>query len=86
MSNIKELITTIVEPLVRNKEAVRVEIAEPDGYGVTAYKLYVNKSDMGRVIGKKGRIAKVIRILVRAGAVKANEKVVLDINEIEQIA
>ncbi|SIE53345.1 putative RNA-binding protein [Mycobacteroides abscessus subsp. abscessus] len=52
----KELIETIVKPLVDFPDDVRVDVREDD-HRVT-YQLSVNKSDMGKVIGKQGRVAK----------------------------
>ena len=48
--------------------------------GTTVYHLKVAESDMGRVIGKQGRIAKAIRVVVRAAAVRQGEKAVVEID------
>ena len=48
--------------------------------GTTVYHLKVAEADMGRVIGKQGRIAKAIRVVVRAAAVRQGEKAVVEID------
>lgn len=75
----KELLTAMVEELVHDKSAVVVTVDEPNEEGVTTYHLHVAPDDMGRVIGKQGRIAKAIRTIMRAGAVKYDQKVVVEI-------
>ena len=54
----KELLITIAKGLVEQPEAVEVTVDEPDEDGVVVYHLHVAEPDMGRVIGKQGRIAK----------------------------
>jgi len=76
----KELLITIVEGLVEDKSAIKVEVDETNAEGVTVYHLNVAPDDMGRVIGKQGRIAKAIRTIMRAGAVKVNEKIMVEID------
>ena len=53
----KELLITIASALVEDKDAVQVTVDEPDAEGVVVYHLHVAQEDMGRVIGKQGRIA-----------------------------
>ena len=60
----KELLETIVTDLVEDKTAVSVDIDEPNAEGVIIYHLHVAPNDMGRVIGKHGRIAKAIRTVM----------------------
>lgn len=76
----QELLITIVKGLVENPDAVTVTVDEPDDRNVTVYHLHVAEDDMGRVIGKQGRIAKAIRTIVKAGAVRSGEKVQVDID------
>jgi hypothetical protein len=76
----KELLVSIVEGLVEDKTAIKVEVDEPNSEGITIYHLNVAPDDMGRVIGKQGRIAKAIRTIMRAGAVRVNEKVMVEID------
>lgn len=76
----KELLITIATALVEDKTAVQVTADEPDEEGVVVYHLHVAPDDMGRVIGKQGRIAKAIRTVMRAGAVRLDEKISVEID------
>lgn len=76
----KELLITIVKGLVQNPDAVSVTVDEIDERGIVVYHLHVAEEDMGRVIGKQGRIAKAIRTVVKAGATRTGEKVQVDID------
>lgn len=62
----KQLIETIVKPLVDHPGDVRVEKDEQESR--VTYKLSVNGEDMGKVIGKQGRVAKAIRTIVYSAA------------------
>jgi predicted RNA-binding protein YlqC (UPF0109 family) len=73
----KELIEYIAKSLVKRPEAVTVTLIEKKGLEV--YELHVAAEDMGKVIGKQGKIAKAIRLVVKAAAVKENKKVSVDI-------
>ena len=75
----KELLIAMVEELVNDKEAVQVTVDEPNAEGVVVYHLHVAPDDMGRVIGKQGRIARAIRTVMRAGAVRYNQKIAVEI-------
>ena len=75
----KELLVSIVEGLVDNKDSIEVTVDEKNEEGVVVYHLHVDENDMGRVIGKQGRIAKAIRTIMRAAAAKNDEKVQVDI-------
>ena len=75
----KELLEVIVSELVENKEAVEVTVDEPNEEGVVDYHLHVASEDMGRVIGKQARIAKAIRTVMRAGASRINQKIMVEI-------
>ena len=61
-------------------DAVTVTVDEPDDEGVTVYHLHVSENDMGRVIGKQGRIAKAIRTVVKARATKDGTRVQVEID------
>lgn len=76
----KELLTTIASGLVENPDAVNVTVDETNDDGVTVYHLHVAENDMGRVIGKQGRIAKAIRTVVRAAANQKHEKIIVEID------
>ncbi len=76
----KELLKVIVSELVEDKDSVEVTCDEPNEEGVVVYHLHVAPDDMGRVIGKQGRIAKAIRTLMRAGAARINQKIMVEID------
>ena len=67
----KELLEVIAKGLVEDKGAVAVTVDEPGEDGTVVYHLAVAPEDMGRVIGKQGRIAKAIRTVMRAAAVRS---------------
>jgi len=68
----KQLIETIVKPLVDYPDQVRIEIDENANRIV--YKLSVHSEDMGKVIGKQGRVAKAIRTIVYSAASSHHKK------------
>lgn len=76
----QELIITIVKGLVDDKDAISVTVDEPKEDGTVVYHLHVAPDDMGRVIGKQGRIAKAIRTIVRSAAGKVEQKVAVEID------
>lgn len=76
----QELLITIVKGLVENPDAVSVTVDDVDERGIVVYHLHVAEEDMGRVIGKQGRIAKAIRTVVKAGATRTGGKVQVDID------
>ncbi|MCP3026146.1 KH domain-containing protein [Halobacillus sp. A5] len=73
----KALIETIVTPLVDHPEEIEVNVKEENNKVV--YHLTVHKEDVGKVIGKNGRIAKAIRTVVYAAGSDASKRVYLDI-------
>ncbi|MBQ4361998.1 MAG: KH domain-containing protein [Lachnospiraceae bacterium] len=73
----KELVEVIAKGLVSDPDQVRVEEFEQGGE--TVIKLHVAEDDMGKVIGHAGRIAKAIRVIVKAAAVKEDKQVTVDI-------
>ncbi len=75
----KELLEVIVKPLVNNPDEVSVTLTEREES--VLLELRVNPSDMGKVIGKQGRIAKAIRTVMRAAAKNDDKKVIVDIVE-----
>ena len=76
----EELLVSIAAGLVENPEAVAATADEPNEEGVVVYHLHVAEEDMGRVIGKQGRIAKAIRVVMRAAANKNNMKIAVEID------
>ncbi len=75
-----QLLIAIAQGLVEDKEAVSVVVDEPNEEGVTVYHLKVSEQDMGRVIGKQGRIAKAIRVLMRAASVRNGAHIAVEID------
>lgn len=73
----KQLITIIAKALVDHPEEVRVHEVEDDH--VITYHLIVHASDVGKVIGKQGRIAKALRTVVTSAAVKQSKRVSVEI-------
>ena len=73
----KELVETIAKALVEKPDEVVVE--EVDSDGILEVKLHVAPSDMGKVIGRSGKIAKSIRAIVKAASSKSDVKVFVDI-------
>jgi len=73
----EELVRVIAKSLVDNPDAVDVKQIETDE-GVVV-ELRVSESDIGKVIGKQGRIVKAIRTVVKAAATKENIRVSVDI-------
>ncbi|MDR2752955.1 MAG: KH domain-containing protein [Oscillospiraceae bacterium] len=77
----EELLIALAQGLVEEPSAVSVKIDEPDEEGVTHYHLHVAPDDMGRVIGKQGRIAKAIRTIMKSAAIHSHKKISVDIDE-----
>ena len=75
----KELLVSIVKGLVDEPSAIEVKVDEKNEEGIIVYHLHVSENDMGRVIGKQGRIAKAIRTVMRAAAAKNDEKIQVEI-------
>ena len=73
----KELVEVIAKSLVENPDKVVVTQKEDDKAIIVELK--VAQSDMGKVIGKQGRIAKAIRVVVKAAATMDDKKVTVDI-------
>lgn len=72
-----KLVETIAKSLVNNPD--QVFVSEEETSDGTLIKLKVATDDMGKVIGKQGRIAKAIRTIVKAYAVRENKKVTVEI-------
>lgn len=73
----KDLIESIITPLVDHPEEIKIKEIEEDTKIV--YHLTVHPNDVGKVIGKNGRIAKAIRTVVYAAKTQTNKRVFLDI-------
>ena len=79
MSGSAELVEYLARRLVDEPDAVRVEEVERDGD--TVIELYVAKDDVGKVIGRQGRIARALRTVVRASAARRSGRTLLEIME-----
>ncbi|HNW15180.1 MAG TPA: KH domain-containing protein [bacterium] len=75
----KKFVETIVKQLVDNPD--KVSVTEVDGERTTVIELRVAKEDLGKVIGREGRIAKAIRVLLSASTSREQKKCVLEIVE-----
>ena len=76
----QELLIAMAQGLVEFPDQVTVDVDEADEEGVITYHLHVAGSDMGRVIGQQGRIAKAIRTVMRAAASRNDQKVAVEID------
>jgi len=74
----KELLATLAKNLVSDPSLV--EVFEEEQGGVTTLRLKVGDDDMGKVIGKQGRIARAIRTVVKAAAINEHKKVNVEIS------
>ncbi|WP_024822658.1 MULTISPECIES: KH domain-containing protein [Aminobacterium] len=79
MPSYKELVQYIVEHLVTEPEKVEVT-SEVNDRGIVMVNVRVAPEDVGRVIGKRGATINAIRLVAKAAAVKANERVEVDID------
>ena len=77
----EELLVSIAQGLVDEPSAVNVTTDPVNDEGITVFHLHVAADDMGRVIGKQGRIAKAIRIVMRAKASKEGKKIMVEIED-----
>lgn len=78
--NMKDLLKVIAQGLVENPDAVSVDQDEPAEDGTIVLHLHVAEDDMGRVIGKQGRIAKAMRTVMRAAATRQDLRVSVEID------
>jgi len=74
---LKDLLIFLARSLVDNPD--KVVVTETDNGQVVSFKLHVADEDMGKVIGKQGRNAQAIRMLMKAAASKENKKVIVDV-------
>ncbi len=76
----KDLLISIAGGLVDEPDKVTVDVDDINEEGVIVYHLHVAQDDMGRVIGKQGRIAKAIRTVMRATANRNDTKISVEID------
>lgn len=79
MSQLKEVVETVAKSLVDNPNGVNV--VEIEGEKTVVIELRVDKADVGKVIGKQGRIARALRTILSAMGRRAGKRVVLEILE-----
>ncbi len=77
MNDMKEIVEVIARSLVDHPEDVVVNERTDDR--MTVFELHVASDDMGKVIGRQGRIARALRIVVKAAATRENKKVTVEI-------
>ncbi len=75
----QELLKAIASGLVEKPEEIEITSEEAEN-GATIFHLHVAEDDMGRVIGKQGRIAKAIRVVMRAAATRNDQKIMVEID------
>jgi predicted RNA-binding protein YlqC (UPF0109 family) len=72
-----ELLAELARRLVDDPAAVRVDEVEKEG--AVVLQLHVAKDDVGKVIGRQGRIARALRTIVRAGAARSSHRILVEI-------
>lgn len=70
----KALLLSMAKGLVEKPDEIKVNVDDVNEDGIEVYHLHVSPSDMGRVIGKQGRIAKAMRLVMRSAALKNKVK------------
>ena len=73
----QELIEYLVRALIDEPESARVEPVEDDGF--TVYQVYVAQPDLGKVIGRRGRIANALRVVTKAAGLKQRKRATVEI-------
>ena len=79
MRNLEDLVRFIVDNLVENKESIEIKTEENERTCVLT--ILVNKEDIGKVIGRDGKIARSIRTIVKSASAKLNKKYIVKIGE-----
>lgn len=74
----KELIEYIASSLVDHPE--EMEITETEEEGLTVYRLHVASRDIGKVIGRRGRVARAMRSLLKVSAIQNHKRAILEID------
>ncbi|MCH8821592.1 KH domain-containing protein [Patescibacteria group bacterium] len=75
----KDLLNFILENIVQKKDDIKITENKIDN--IVNIKLHVNKDDIGRVIGKNGKVIKSIRTLLKIYSIKSDQRVYLDVVE-----
>lgn len=79
MENVEQLVKYVVENFAEKKS--EIEYKREENENAVELTVYLDESDMGKVIGKQGKIAKALRTLVKAGTPRESKKYVLEIKE-----
>ena len=74
------LIKTLIKPLVMHKEDIFVKEFSPDVNGYFVFEVMVHKDDIGKVIGKNGSVAKAVRTICYAAAMKDKKRIRINID------
>ncbi len=78
--SLESLLMVIARGIVSNPDAIKVDVDELTEEGIIKYHLHVDPNDVGKIIGKQGRIARAIRQIVRSVASRKNIKISLEIS------
>lgn len=81
--NYERLLSELIKPLVSRPDEVEVVIVD-SGDAYVKVKVIVNKDDLGRIIGKKGRIANAIRTIAHAASIRENIRLDIDLGSEEE--
>ncbi len=79
MDRLEELLISLSKGLVEKTDSVKVTVDEPNEDNIVVYHLEVDDADKGRIIGKQGRIAKAIRVVMKAAANRIGKKILIEI-------
>ena len=77
----KDLLTYIVSNLIDSKD--KLEISESENEGTIVYSITADKEDVGRIIGKGGKIIKAIRAIIRMAAIKEDQRTFVEVKAFE---
>lgn len=75
----KDLLTYIISSIVEKED--KVEVSEEEENGILNFNIKVDPSEMGRIIGKNGKVIKAIRNVMRIPAMKNNKKIYINLSE-----
>lgn len=78
----KDILNYIISSIVQKPEAVQIKEEEQDG--IINFLITVDKEDMGRIIGKGGKVIKSIRNVMKIPAIKNNKRIFISLTEIPQ--
>ena len=79
MPNIETLLTTIIQPLIRYQDELNIQVDETDEF--IEYHLFLNPEDVGRVIGRKGRVIRSIRTIIYSIRNTSDKRIKIVVND-----